>query len=187
MDSELHTRFDIPHGRDLFKELVLHIADSLKSDRLFGAAKLNKILWMADFGAFTLTGRPITGVEYRKLQLGPVPSIITEVKNELVRDGHARIVKEDIGMTYPQERLIPLRAVDYTYFRVQDIVIADKIIEQTRHSSGQELIDQSHGIAWQAAETNAPIPYEAAFLSDEPYTIEDIEHTHILAKAHGWN
>jgi hypothetical protein len=186
-DGEMQFHFDIPNGRAKFKELVLHIADALKYDQWFGAAKLNKILWMSDFSAFTSTGLPITGVKYRKLPLGPVPAIITEIKNELIRANHARVILEDVGTVHPQERLLPLRSIDYTDFRPIDIVISNRVVNQTRDLRAQEVIAQSHGIAWNTTADYEFIPYEAAFLSDEPYTMEEIELTQRLARTHGWN
>lgn len=187
MDEKLHFCFDIPNGRALFKELVLHVACGLEHDRLFGAVKLNKILWMADFAAFASTGQPITGTEYRKLPLGPVPIILPEVRDEMIQDKDAGIRKENVGMPFPQDRLVPLRSPDYSIgFRSIDIGIVDGIINQYRYLTGRELTDLSHGVSWEVAELNAPIPYEAAFLSDEPYTFEDVVLTSEMAERYGW-
>ena len=46
------------------KELVLYIAQKSEDDPSFGATKLNKILFAADFYFFGQTGRSITGASY---------------------------------------------------------------------------------------------------------------------------
>ena len=45
-----------------FKELVLHISQKCADDPSFGAVKLNKILFFADFASSAHYGTPITGV-----------------------------------------------------------------------------------------------------------------------------
>ena len=48
------------------KELILYVADRCEADPTFGAIKLNKTLFYADFLAFASTGKPITGVETKR-------------------------------------------------------------------------------------------------------------------------
>ena len=55
------------------KELVLYIAQKSEDDPSFGATKLNKILFAADFYFFGQTGRSITGASYVHRGKGPVP------------------------------------------------------------------------------------------------------------------
>ena len=46
---------------------------------------------------------------------------------------------------------------------------------------------KTHGIAWRIAGKDGElIPYEAAFLSDEPITEFDIARAHALNQIHGW-
>ena len=41
-------------------ELILYVAEKCQDDPKFGATKLNKILWWADFLAYAQHGTPIT-------------------------------------------------------------------------------------------------------------------------------
>ena len=43
-----------------------------------------------------------------------------------------------------------------------------------------------HDRAWQAADYGEPIPYEAALLSNEPPTDDDIARAHELSAKYGW-
>ena len=54
-------------------ELILLISEWSQGDPKFGAIKLNKLLFHADFSAFLTTGEPITGQEYFALPQGPAP------------------------------------------------------------------------------------------------------------------
>ena len=65
---------------------------------------------MCDFAAYTALGRPITGVEYIKLQNGPAPKILLSVREELLTANDAVIKLESMGYDrQDQQRLIALR------------------------------------------------------------------------------
>ena len=61
-----------------FRELILYIVSRHEADRDFGTARLYKTLFYADFGAYVLIGRPITGRDYIKMPHGPVPATSPE-------------------------------------------------------------------------------------------------------------
>ena len=50
-----------------FTELILLVAERLRSDLSGGATKLNKVLFFAEFIHVRRTGRPISGAEFQKL------------------------------------------------------------------------------------------------------------------------
>ena len=56
------------------REMILLISERRQADPKFGAIKLNKLLFHADFSAFLTHGEPIAGKEYLKLPQGPAPS-----------------------------------------------------------------------------------------------------------------
>ncbi len=59
---------DGTRSTEKLRELVLYIADKCEEDRTFGAVKLNKILFYADFISFAEYGEPITGVSTGSLK-----------------------------------------------------------------------------------------------------------------------
>ena len=59
---------NIPSGKHRMAELIVYIADLCQEDPTFGATKLNKILFYADFASYAKYGRPITGQEYQRLE-----------------------------------------------------------------------------------------------------------------------
>ncbi len=73
-----------------FRELFLYIAESCAEDPRFGAVKLNKILYYADFEAYRRLGEPITGDTYRKLSEGPAPGWLLQQRSILLDSGAAR-------------------------------------------------------------------------------------------------
>ena len=51
---------DDARGDERLGELILYVASKCTEDQLFGATKLNKILWRSDFRAYAKHGEPIT-------------------------------------------------------------------------------------------------------------------------------
>ena len=60
--------------------------------------KLFKLLYLLDFEHFRQTGRSVTGLEYRALKMGPVPSELFQQWDALDDDlvGAIRIVPEQV-------------------------------------------------------------------------------------------
>lgn len=65
-------------------ELIVYISQKCANHRKFGATKLNKILFYADFGSFKKYGCSITGTEYMKLPNGPVPRQLVPQRKALL-------------------------------------------------------------------------------------------------------
>src|SRR5713226_8962653 len=74
-----------------FKALVHYICWRCADPTKLGAAKLNKVLWRADFKAYLELGEPVTGATYVKRQYGPVPFSILPSLRELEDEGKISI------------------------------------------------------------------------------------------------
>ena len=177
--------FPEKEGSRLLGELILYIAERSKNDLAFGAIKLNKLLWWADFLSYARDGEPITGVEYRKLAKGPAPVLLEAVRNGLVREKAAKIVERKY-YSHVQLRVVPLRDADTSLFTTEQLELVDGLIDEHWGQSAAEVSEESHGKAWRVRKINDLIPYESVFLSDAPTTRADIERTHELAERFGW-
>lgn len=165
-------------------ELMLYVASKCHNDRAFGATKLNKILWMADFRAFEQLGEPLTGVRYRKQQHGPVATSAQTVKRRLAADSAAEVL---VSRYYgrKQHRLVPLREHQAGVFSQEQLDVVDDVIESLKDFTGTEASNVSHeSIAWRVPQMKAPIPYEAVFLSMP--TDDEVEVARQYAKEEGW-
>jgi len=174
MDSDLRLR-----------ELMLYVAQRCSDDPTFGATKLNKILYFSDFISYLNDGRPVTGTEYMAQQHGPVPRRLLPVRQELESAGEAAIEKRT-RLNYEQHRLVPLRDPDLSLFSAREISIVDQVIERLKGRPAWQVSLLSHGMAWNVPQEGESIPYQAAFLSSEPLTPEDIARAQELTNAHGW-
>ena len=166
-------------SRVRLRELMLFVAERCQDDPKFGVTKLNKILFYCDFFAFAKFGKPITGVPYNKLPYGPVPTGAENARRKMEQDGDVLVPPEGFSPFRPK-RMVPCREPDLTLFSGPEIALVDGIIGVLSEATGSQLRDMSHGKAWQAVGPNQAIPYEAVFLSDEPYSEEDVARAHEL-------
>lgn len=178
-------RFPDYDGDELLAELVLYVAARCRSDPTFGAIKLNKILWWADFISYAVTGRPVTGVAYQKLPRGPAPARLVPVREGLVEAGDAKMIERP-GHGHLQLRIVPLREADLNRFTPEALATVDMLIDEMWGQPAFEISEDSHGMAWQGREQGDLIPYEAVFLSNRPMTPNDVRRTHELAKQYDW-
>ena len=159
------------------KELIVYVAAKAHDDPTFGAIKLNKILYYADFAAYRQLGKPITGAAYFKLREGPAPRQLLTARDELIEQGRLQ-VEERPYFTYTQKRLVLSEGCepDPEFLRPEEQALVDEIIDFFWGMSAREVSDYSHREpGWILAEERADIPYESAWLSAEPIDQETEE------------
>jgi hypothetical protein len=136
------------------KELLLYVAQECEKDENFGAVKLNKILFYADFLSYLKRGKSITGQEYFALDEGPAPKRLLPLRKELQDEEKIAIKRVDrFGLPRPQERVVVLKPV--TSFRnlsADDLTIASSIIKMLWSMTGRQASDMSHQFkGWKSA------------------------------------
>ena len=178
-------RFDELNGDQRLGEMILYVAERCEEDPTFGATKLNKILWRADFLAYARHNEPITGAEYRKAPQGPVPVRLVQVRNALLKDA-AVTIQERRYYSKVQLRVIPLRKANRDLFTDRQLDVVDELIDEFWGQLAIKVSEDSHGKAWEGREMGQSIPYQAIFLSDDPNFPSDVRRTHELAEQHGW-
>lgn len=186
MAAHLHETFNVPRGTQRFRELIIYASQRSINDPHFGAVKLNKILYHSDFRAFERFGTPLTGVKYFRLPKGPAPRSLIPVRDELVREGALQVEKHQVGPRHEQHRTVALRDPILSLFTPDEIAIVDEVISDLWNQNAAQVSDASHDIRWRTLTHKDPIPYEMAYLSDEPLTDNDIQRTRDLAEELGW-
>ena len=167
------------------KELILYIANKLVEHPKFGATKLNKILFYSDFIAYAKLGKPITGEKYFKLDNGPVPKSLVQVREELETSNDiVYYVKETLRGA--QKRIAPKRSADLSKFTPEEISIIDYVIELLRDKDAEEVRDISHYfMGWRIVKDREDIPYETVFISDPKNIVITDRHKEIARKLAG--
>jgi hypothetical protein len=168
-----------------FKELLLYVSQQSAEDPTFGATKLNKILFYSDFMAYAITGEPITGLEYQKIQNGPAPRRLVPLRQQLIDEQALGIQEIPLKSGKIQHRTVNLRRPDLSVFTADQISIVDHVISGLSQVDANGVSELSHRmIGWKVAKMGETIPYETVFLSDEPLTPEDIQRGLEVAREH---
>ena len=159
-----------------FSELVIYIASKSENDPRFGAVKLNKILYYADFNAYRILGNSITGAEYRKLNEGPAPREMLSMRKFML---DTQSIKIEFRQYFNgvQQRVIALREPNISVFSAEEKEIVDETIFALWDMSARQVSDLSHTeLGWKIAHFGETIPYHTAWLSSDPIPQEAEEY-----------
>jgi hypothetical protein len=150
------------------RELILYVTRKcVKDDPKVGSVKLNKTLYYSDFFSFIRKGKAITGVEYRRDNLGPAPVGIRSAVQRLEVEGALYIYAAPTPAGRKHKQHLPLRDPDLSVFSAEEIAIVDDVIDMLRGMTGPEVSDMSHEHAgWSFAAQGETIPYFTALLPD---------------------
>jgi uncharacterized phage-associated protein len=127
--------------------------------------KLNKLLFYADFNAYRLTGYSITGLEYRAIQFGPVPSQFQKMYVSLSEQGQISIDEQYFGNgAYGDEikAIIPFQQI---MFSQEELKVLEFVAKRYGKLLTDDIVNLSHYEAgWSNnAEQKALINYRYAF------------------------
>lgn len=167
------------------REVILYVAARCENHKSFGAIKLNKILYFADYISYLNYGESITGAPYQKLPNGPAPLYLVPIREKMKAEGDIAI-REEAFFFKTQHRIIALRAPRLDMFKARDIALLEDVIDVCKARSAIHLSDMSHGLAWRAAHEKEVIPYETALLDNHGIDEQDIEEAQQLIQVHGW-
>jgi hypothetical protein len=159
------------------KELILYVAARCQEDPAFGAVKLNKILFFADFIHYAHVGKAITGTEYRKYPYGPAPARMKAVKRQLENEQAAYEYANPLPhSTFHQKRLLARRAPDLGAFSPAEITTVERVIEMLRGKNATEVSQLSHELpCWSLARDQETIPYFTALIPNTPPDLTEEE------------
>ena len=170
------------------RELVLYIAERCQEHPKFGAVKLNKILFFADFIAYARRGNSITGETYFKLRNGPAPKQLLRVVAELKASGDVREERRVYAIGI-QRRLVALRKPKLALFDGFEISLVNEVIEALKDKDAEEVSGLSHHfIGYKLVQDREEIPYESVFARDPHDIVVTEDHrrrAERIAKEHG--
>lgn len=147
-------------------EMMLFVASRSEDDKKFGATKLNKILFFADFVSMRRRGFPIVGSAFQRLPQGPAPKRLLPVRDQLIATKRAVMRSVKLASGFTQQRLTALDEPVLNHFSAEDIAIVTEIMNLLSDHSAEEVSELSHTIpAWELAEDKEEIPFFAAFIS----------------------
>jgi hypothetical protein len=155
------------------KELIIFISSLSDRDDSFGATKLNKLLFRADFTAYAQWGQPITGVEYFALENGPAPRPMKKLLR-LMEDQNEIAIREKDYFGLEQHRVIPLRSPNTDSFSKEELKLLFWLIQHYWGRSGTSMSNESHEfLGWSLAQLEETIPYSVALVGDREPTKDE--------------
>lgn len=180
---------EIIFEEEKFRELLIYIAKKCEDDTFWGATKLNKQLFFADFLAYEQFGKPITGADYMAIDHGPVPRRLVPIRADMEVEGD---IHREIKLH--QDRIIADRAPELSKFSNEELALVDEVIDALRNVLADEISELSHKFAgWmaaivegQATKKNVTIPYETVFVRKAELTQEERQQTLAMASEYGW-
>ena len=174
------------YNENKLRALVLHISSALRDDPAFGQVKLNKALFFADFAAYDELGQSITGVNYIKLDHGPVASTLSDLERAMQQNEEIELTTQSY-YGQQQKRVEPNTAADLSVFSKAEIALVDTVIEVLRPLNASQLSNLTHKFrGWKIADTGERIPYETVFLACQGATQADKARARELAGQLGW-
>jgi len=173
---------DYHYDEAKFAELVLYVARRLESDPAGGAVKLNKVIFFAEFAHVRAEGRPITGVEFQKLENGPAPRRLLPVRRQLIERGDAEL-RTETYLGRSQQRLVAKREPDLTRFTPEELKSVDEALSELHGRSATDVSHLPHEeVGYRMVDEGETIPYEAAYLRPAVRTAAVRAHAAKLAR-----
>lgn len=166
--------------RTKFKDVIYFVCSECDSHEL-GNVKLHKILYFADMLYFLHTGTPLTGVEYRKQQFGPVARHLAWGVRELCREGRLTVQKRDY-FGYKKTDYLAQTGRAPSLTNIERQILCD-VIDFVCARSAKEISELSHQAPWENAEMGETIPYYSAYeLIPQEISKADVDNSIEIAR-----
>lgn len=150
-------------NRKKYKNAILFFANRIRNGTL-GKVKLMKLLYYFDFDFFEKYKRSVTGDEYLRFEMGPVPRMAEKILKEM--DGkEIKITAQKVKNGYNDRQLIePLVDFDLSVFEKEELLMLEEIADKWEKFTGTEMKIASHGEApWIATKPNEIVDYNLAY------------------------
>ena len=144
-----------------YKQMILaYIRNAGSKDGCITKTKLAKLVYLADFAWFYNNLESMSGMQYRKIQYGPVPDSYFRAIDELFEDGQIEInPTEDGAMLISQTRNGAKIAL--TEISKDEEKLIKNISEKWKNKNTQEIVTFTHNqLPYAICLDNEIIPYE---------------------------
>jgi hypothetical protein len=156
----------VAFDQEKFDSLALHIASTWPNPRGLGAARLGRILYLADALHYLTTGQPLTGATYVKTRHGPAPRELEGAERRLVSRQALAVHPSTRPLGSGMRRYRALREPDLGKFTPEQINLVDRVIRAVRDGHADDIIGVAgHHHAWQTAGIGEELPCEAILVS----------------------
>lgn len=114
--------------------------------------KLNKLLFYADFMAFSRRGKSISGMSYRAIEFGPVPADYDKLLVRLMEDDQIQTREKTIsGTDFTGETVVPRHPVDFRIFTPEEQAVLEEVAKRFSGLTTRQIVELCHHEpAWKA-------------------------------------
>lgn len=150
--------------REKYQHAILYLCQQLHGE-VRGKKKLAKLLYFADFDFYERQQTSITGDVYMALPMGPVPSALEEITEEMEKSQVLSIERVPEREGYNPTEIYRCRIEpNMSVFSNEERAMLDRIVLKYGHLNGKQLEDLSHAEApYIGTKLREEIPYELAF------------------------
>jgi transcriptional regulator with XRE-family HTH domain len=155
------------------RNLLLYILEKIGGRPNVGETVLCKLLYFCDFDHYEKTGKPITGLTYRRLQFGPAPllSQFEGVTREMVEHEEMQMFTQPYHGKQ-QVRYVALTEPDIRLFNEEERRTIDNVLGKLGHMNAMEIEEYVHGdIPWAATSHKSIIDYQLVHARIAPYAV----------------
>jgi len=127
---------------DKFKEMVVFFTERMQPWK----AKLNKLLFYADFGMYSKVGLSISGIQYQAIQMGPAPNNFQSIFEYLSQNKDIDIHFTTYRTSSIGEQFIPnaYRSFRPEIFSERELNELEEIAERFNNCATDRIINISH-------------------------------------------
>lgn len=172
------------------EKIINYIIYSFRDEPLkLGKLKLAKILWFSDRAFMYKYSETLTGLEYIKMQYGPLPKKYDKILKSLEND---RVIHSYQSNAYGNDdkKQICFHSLiepNMSDFKAKEIQIIDEVMARLKDERAVDLSKQTHDKLWDSVNIGEIMPIEAVFWNDiESANEEDIKWAKGVLKAKGF-
>jgi DNA-binding XRE family transcriptional regulator len=154
-----------------YKEMILSFLRffSLGGDGKIPKTKLAKLLYLADFAWFYEKMESMSGMQYRRIQYGPVPDLYFRALDELEEEGRISRdnKKSDVILISENEGS---KKEKLSKIKKEELELIKKISKKWQDKKTRELVNFTHGqLPYKLCSPDEIMPYELIIQEDPEY------------------
>lgn len=152
-----------------YKEMILaYIRKGSAKDGKILKTKLAKMLYLADFSWFYNHLESMSGMQYRRIQYGPVPDMYFRAIDELEEAGKISIDHKNDMLLISESKSSQKQS--FKKISKQEMNLIDKIAKKWKNKKTNEIVDFAHSqLPYKICSPDEIIPYELITQEDPQY------------------
>lgn len=154
-----------------YKEMILSFLRFFSSngDGKVPKTKLAKLLYLADFSWFYEKMESMSGMQYRRIQYGPVPDLYFRALDELEEEGRINRDNRNSDVTLISENEGSKRS-PLNKLNKQELDLIKKIAEKWKDKKTRDIVNFTHNqLPFKLCAPDEIIPYELIIQEDPKY------------------